>query len=150
AASLIPSPTSSPWTRRYPQLGFSASETHHERTHLGGSPRASGRTMRIRPASRDKLAMPAHKGRRRDEQRRLPRSPRHDAAERCEQRPISLRQLRTGDLTLQYRQLVTQQKDLDLFLLLRTTPEHDQLEQPAQRPVHQRKNHAARTTLHRS
>jgi len=105
--------------------------------------------MRICPAARDKLAMPAHKGRWRDEQRPPPRSPRQDAAERRQQRPISLRQLRTRDLTLQYPQLVPQKQDLDLFLPLRTMPEHDQLQQPAQRPVHERQNDAPRTTPHR-
>src|SRR5438093_561206 len=51
-----------------------ASEPHHERTHLGASRWASGTPMRIRPAAGDQLAMPAHKGRWRHEQRRLPRA----------------------------------------------------------------------------
>jgi hypothetical protein len=71
------------------------------------------------------------RGRWRDKQRPPPRSPRQDAAERRQQRPISLRQLRTSGLTLQYPQLVPQHLDLDLFLPLRTTPEHDQREQLA-------------------
>ena len=94
--------------------------------------------MRIRPPARDQLAVPAQKRCRRDAQRSPPRLPRQPTAERRKQCPISLRQLRTSDVTLQDPQLMAQQHDLDLLLPLRTTPEHGQLEQPTQRPIHQR------------
>jgi hypothetical protein len=42
-----------------------------------------------------------------------------------------------------------QQQDLNLLLPLRATPKHDQLEQSPKRPVHERQDHALRTTRHR-
>jgi hypothetical protein len=104
--------------------------------------------VRIRPAARDELPVPAQKRRRRDEERSPPCLPRQDAAQRRQQRPISLRQRGSGDLTLQHTKLVAQQQDLDLLLPLRPTPKRNQLEQPAQRPVRERENHAPRTTRH--
>ena len=49
AASLTPSPTSSPWIRREPQLGFSRV------SRTAGRFRPAGTTMRIRPTARDQL-----------------------------------------------------------------------------------------------
>jgi hypothetical protein len=46
--------------------------------------------------------MPAKESCRRHEQRPLPRPPRENTTERCQQRPISRRQLRTGDLALKH------------------------------------------------
>jgi hypothetical protein len=84
--------------------------------------------MRIRPPTRYQLAVPAQQRRGRHEQRSLPRRPWQHAAERRQQRPISLRQLRASDLTLQHSQLVAQQQDLDLILPLGATAKHEQLE----------------------
>lgn len=83
--------------------------------------------MRIRPAARDQLPMPAQDRSRRYEQRSLPRRSRQHPAESRQQRPISLRQLRTGHLTLKHAKLMTEQQDFDLLLPLRTTPQHNQL-----------------------
>jgi hypothetical protein len=44
--------------------------------------------------------------------------PRQHTAERREQRPISRREPRPSDLTLQHAKLVVQQQDLDLLLPL--------------------------------
>src|SRR6266508_1170821 len=62
--------------------------------------------FQIRPTASDQLAVPAQKRRRGDEERLPPRLPRQHAAERRQQRPVSLRQLRTRDLTLQHAKLV--------------------------------------------
>src|SRR6266511_5951610 len=91
--------------------------------------------MRIRPAARDQLAMPAQECRRRHKRRPLPHPTWQHPTERSQQRPIGFRQLRTSDLTLQYSNLMAQQQDLDLLLPLRPAPKHDQLQQPSQRPV---------------
>ena len=75
--------------------------------------------------------------------------PRQHTAERREQRPISRREPRPSDLTLQHAKLVAQQQDLDLLLPLGATPEHDELEQPPQRPIEKRQHHTLTTTRHR-
>jgi hypothetical protein len=124
--------------------------SRHQRTDPRRRRRASRAPVRIRPAARDQLAVPAQQRRRRHKRRALPRPTWQYLAERRQQRPIGLRQLRTSDLTLKDSKLVTQQQDLDLLLPLRPTPEHDQLEQPAQRPIHEREKHAPRTTRHRT
>jgi hypothetical protein len=92
--------------------------------------------------------MPAENGCRLHKQRAPPRLPRQRPTERRHKRPISLRHLRTSDLTLQHPQLVPQQQDLDLLLPLRTTPEHNQLKQPPQRPVKQRNRDTLGPTRH--
>jgi hypothetical protein len=48
-------------------------------------------------------------------------------------------------LTLQHLQLVTQNKNLDLLLLLRPHAQDEQLEQTPQRPVNQREDDPQRT-----
>jgi len=70
-------------------------------------------------------------------------------AERGQQRPISLRQLRTSNLTLQHPQLMPQQQDLDLLLPLGAKAEHEELEQSPQSPIQKRHSHASRTARHR-
>jgi hypothetical protein len=71
-----------------------------------------------------------------------PCRPRQHAGKRRRQRPVSLRQLRTRDLTLQHAKMVAQQQDLNLLLMLRTTPKRHQLEHPAQRPSTRTKEHS--------
>lgn len=93
--------------------------------------------------------MPAQQRRRSHERRSRPRLAWQHPVERRQQRPISLRQLGTSDLTLEHMQLVAKEKDLDLLLALRTTPKHGQLQQPPQRPVQKRQNHASSPTRHR-
>jgi hypothetical protein len=105
--------------------------------------------MRIRPATGDKLAVPAQQRRRRNERRFQPGLPRQHPGKRRQQHPIRLCQLRTSDLTLEHPQLVAEQQYLDLLLPLRTTPQHDQLKQPPQRPVEKADDHAPRPTRHR-
>ncbi len=100
--------------------------------------------MRIRPAERHQLAVPAKKRRRRDK-KRPPSGPRQHAAECGEQDPIARAKLRTRDLTLQHLQLVTQNKDFDLLLPLRPHAQDEQLEQAPQRPVNQREDDPQRT-----
>ena len=104
--------------------------------------------MRIRPAARYQLSVPAQNGRRRHEER-SPQAPRQHPAERAKQRPISLAQPRTGHLTFEYPDLMAQHQYLDLLLALRPRPQHDELQQAAQRPVEKRHSHALRTTRHR-
>jgi hypothetical protein len=58
--------------------------------------------------------------------------------ERSKQHPISLRQSRPSDLSLQHPQPVTEQQNLDLLLPLRATPKNEQHKQSTQRPVEQR------------
>src|SRR6266511_3678077 len=100
--------------------------------------------MRIRPAARDALAVPAQQRPRSHEQRPLPGLPRQRTAERSQQRPISLRQLRTNDLTLQDPQLMAEKKSLDLLLPLGAMVEYEQFEQSPKRPVEQRTRDALR------
>jgi hypothetical protein len=103
---------------------------------------------RIRPAACDKLAVPTQNRCRRHEQRPLPSPLWQHLPERRQQRPISLRQLRTSDLTLQHLQLMAEQENLDLLLPLRTTPKHEQLKEPPKRPVEERKRDALRPARH--
>jgi hypothetical protein len=104
--------------------------------------------MRIRPAARDDFAVPTQQRPGRHEQRHLPRLPWQHPAERSQQRPVSLRQLRTTDLALQHPQLMTEEQNLDLLLSLRAAPENEQLEESPQRPVQQRHRNALRPTRH--
>jgi hypothetical protein len=87
--------------------------------------------MRVRPAARDQLPVPAENRRWRHEQRSSPRLPGKNSAERRQERPISRRQLRTTNLTLEHPQLMPQKQNLDLLLPLRATPQNDQLEKVA-------------------
>ena len=67
AAIRWPSPTSSPWMRRYPHLGFSrANRSTSARTGCatGGRP---GLSSRVGPAAGDQLGVPAQQGSRRHE-----------------------------------------------------------------------------------
>src|SRR5205823_1376218 len=85
-------------------------------------------TMRIAPAARHELAVPAQKRRRRDEER-SPSSPRQHTADRGEHHPIARAKLRTRALTLQNHQLVAQDEDLELLRPLRPRAQDEQLEQ---------------------
>ena len=69
-------------------------------------------------------------------------------AERRQQRSISLRQLRAGDLPLQHTQLMPEQQNLDLLLPLGPTPEYEQLEEPPQRPIEEPDSDALGPTRH--
>jgi hypothetical protein len=124
AASLTPSPTSSPWTRRYPPIRVLLCGPHDQLADLLGCRGPTRAPMRIRPATRDQLPMPAQNRPRPHEQRSFPRRSRQHAAQRRQKRPIRTRQLRTSNLTLQHRQLVPEQQDLDLLLPLRTKTQH--------------------------
>jgi hypothetical protein len=126
-----------------------AREPHHQLAQVQGRSGATRTPMRVRPATRNKLTVPAQHRPRRRERRSPPRLPRQHATERGKKRPVSLRQLRTSDLPLKHSQLVAEEKDLDLLLPLSPTPEHDQLKQPPKRPIEKRQNHASRTTRHR-
>ena len=124
-----------------------ARESNDQFTNLGRRRRATGTAMRIRPAARHQLTMPAQKRRRRDHER-SPRPPRQYPAEGSKQRSISLAQPRTSHLTLEHEKLMAQQQDLDLLLPLRAKPQNDQLEQAPQRPIQKRQNHTPRTPRH--
>lgn len=129
-----------------------AGEAQHKLTHVSRRCWPAGTTMRIRPTARDEFAVPAQKRRWRHEGRSPPRLSRQHPAERSQQRAVSLRQLRTSDLTLQHAQLMTQQQDLDLPLPLplRAKAEHDKLEQPPQRPVEKRQQDPSETNRPRT
>ncbi len=101
--------------------------------------------MRIRPAARHQLPMPAQKRRRRHQERR-PHPSRQRPTKRGEQRPIVWAKLRTSDLALEHVQLVAQNEDLDLLLPVRAHPQHKQLQQPPQHPVQEQEHRAPRTT----
>jgi len=92
--------------------------------------------------------VPAQQRRRRNKRRSPPRPPGQHPAERRQQRPIRLRQLRTSDLTLEHAQLVAQQQDLDLLFPLGAKAEHDQLEQTPQRPIEQGNHDTLGPTRH--
>ena len=81
-----------------------AREPHDELTNLRRCRRPAWTPMRIGRATRDQLPMPAQHGRGRHEQRSLPSRSRQHAAERRQQRPVSLGELRTNHLTLQHPQ----------------------------------------------
>jgi hypothetical protein len=92
--------------------------------------------MRVRPAARDKLAVPAQRCVRFDCEVRPSRS-RHRATERSEQRSIRTRQPRPSRLTPKNRKLVTQEQDLEL---LRATRSCQQPHQREQIPQHEKTN----------
>jgi hypothetical protein len=133
--------------RGHPQRVL-AREPQDELTDLYGGRRPTGAPVRIRPTARDEFAVPTQQRRGLHEQRRLPAPPRQHAAECRQQRPISLRQLRTSDQALQHLQLVAEQQNLDLLLPLGATAKYEQLEEPTQRPVEQRDRNALAPTRH--
>src|SRR6266536_3293230 len=144
AASETPSPTNSPWIRRYPQPGFSrASRRTSSRTSPGvpGRPgRRCGYVQRRATSSRCQRSSVT------GETKNDGHARRGSATKRRQQSPISRLKLRTPDLPLQHEQLVAQHEDLDLLLTLRPQPQHEQLQQPPQRPVQKRQHGASRTT----
>ena len=99
--------------------------------------------MRMRPPMSDELAVPAQHVAGVTNADSPPHPARQHPAERRQQHPIDLRQLRTSKLTLEHAQLVAKQQDLDLLLPFRAPPEHDQLKQAPQRPVEKRQNETA-------
>src|SRR4051794_32470977 len=101
-----------------------ARKPRHQLPDLHPGRRPAGAPVRIPPAACHQLAVPAQQRPRRHKRRSPPRLPRQHPAERRQQRPISLRQLWPSDLPLEHAELVAQQKDLDLLLPLRTTPQH--------------------------
>jgi hypothetical protein len=76
-------------------------QPQHQLAHFHPRRRTTGTAVRIRPATRDQLTMPAQKRRRRHHERR-PSGARQHAAKCGEQSSISRPKLRAGDLTLQH------------------------------------------------
>jgi hypothetical protein len=142
-----PEPDQLPLDPPVAPAGVLLGEPHHELTDLRRGRRSARTAARVRPAARDQLAVPTQQRRRRHKHGSPPRLPRQRTAERRQQRPISRRQPRTSNLTLQYPQLLAQHQNLDLLLRLRPTSEHDQLEQPPQRPIEKRQERALGLTL---
>ena len=70
--------------------------------------------MGVRPAARDKLAVPAQQ-RLRFDRKACPSRSRHESTERSEQRPIGTGQPRPAIMPAQHRQLVTQKQNLQLL-----------------------------------
>ena len=77
-------------------------------------PRSPGPPVRVCPAARDQLPVPA-KQRLRLEREDCPGGPGYRAAQRRQQRSISPRQLRPRGLSAEDRQLVAEGEDLELL-----------------------------------
>lgn len=108
-------------------------ETQDQLTERALKRRSPRFPMCVRPAARDKLAMPAQQCVR--FHREVPPSrPRHCATERSEQRPISTGQPRPASPPAQHGHLMTQEQDLEL---LRATGPRQQPHQREQVPRHQ-------------
>ena len=99
-------------------VGVLAGETQDQLTARALERRSSCLPMRVRPAARDKLAVPAQHRVRFDCEVRPSRS-RDCATERSEQRPISTGQPRPIRWTPKNRELVTQKQDLELLRAIR-------------------------------
>ncbi len=142
AETLMPRPLSSPTIRLYPQCEFSRAR----RRIRSRSERSSGGRpclpMCVRPAARDKLAVPAQQCVRFDCEVRPSRS-RHRATERSQQRPIRTRKSRPSRLTPKNRKLVTQEQDLELLRATRPCQQPHQREQIPQREIDERPEQAA-------
>jgi hypothetical protein len=143
-AILRPSPTSSPWIRRYPQPGFSRakrSTSSRTSTAVAGRPgRRCGYVQRRATSSRCQRSSVA--GDTTNDARAARGSTRLNAASSAR----SLGQSCGRATWLQQLQLMTQHEDLDLLHPLRAHPQHEQLEQPPRQPVQKRQHHAPRTT----
>src|SRR6266508_5721044 len=132
--SPIPSPTSSPWVRLYPQLGFSAAKRRISCPVWARSGARPGRlppyVHRRRTRSRCQRSSVAGCTR-----KRPPPRLRQQLAERSKQHTIGRPQARPPHLAPQHLQLMPQHQDLKLLRPLRTTKKNQQLEQTASYPV---------------
>ena len=136
ADSGIPSATSSPWMRLYPQLVLRR-QAQDQLLRLRGQRRSAPAPACIGPAATDEIAVPAQQRRRLD-QERPPPLPRQQLAERRQQDTIARAQARPPELAPQHVQLMPQHQDLKLLRPLRTTKQNQQLEQTADDPVSER------------
>jgi len=62
AATWWPSPTSSPWMRRYPHLGFSRAMRSTSARMGGATGWSTGTSPRVGPAAGHELGVPAQQG----------------------------------------------------------------------------------------
>jgi hypothetical protein len=114
-------------------VGVLAGETQDQLAERALERRSPCPPLRVRPAARDKLAVPAQQRVRFDREVR-PRRSRYCATERGEQRSVSPGQPGPSRLTPKNRKLVTQEQDLEL---LRTTRPCQQPHQREQIPHHE-------------
>ena len=91
-----------------------ACEAHDQRAQRRLERRPTGSPVRIRPAARDQLTVPAQQRLRLDREAR-PSDPRQRATQRCQQRSISPRQLRLQSLPTEHREFMAQHQDLELL-----------------------------------
>jgi hypothetical protein len=120
-----------------PPVAVLAGETQDQVAERALERRSPCPPMRVRPAARDKLAVPAQQlsGLTANFDREVrPRRSRYCATERGEQRSVSPGQPRPSRLTPKNRKLVTQEQDLEL---LRTTRPCQQPHQREQIPHHE-------------
>ena len=132
AASVIPSPTSSPGSAGTPQLGFSrASRSTSTRISVGVGRRPGRRRGYVqRRATNSRCQRRSVPGVTNSDRFHACRgSTRLNAASNTRSAGVSAG---SGDLPLKHAQLMAQEQDLDLLLPLRAEPQHDKLKQTPQ------------------
>jgi hypothetical protein len=90
--------------------------------------------MRIRPSAGDKPPVPAQQ-RFGPHQEGMPRAPRQHLTQRRKEEPILWLEPRMANLPTKNRQLVAEDKNLQLLRALTAAEKHDQLKQAAEEEV---------------
>jgi hypothetical protein len=117
-------------------------EAHDQRAQRRLERRPTGSPVRIRPAARDQLTVPAQQCLRLDREAR-PGDPRQRATQRCQQRSISPRQLRLPSLPTEHREFMAQHQDLELLRATRPSQQPDEREQVRYAEIRERPEQAA-------
>src|SRR6266542_6307132 len=128
--------------RLYPPVWILACEAHDQGAQRRLERRPTGSPVLIRPAARDQLTVPAQQRLRLDREAR-PGDPRHRATQRCQQRPVSPRQLRLPSLPTEHREFMAQHQDLDLLRATRLRQQPDEREQVPYAEIRERPEQAA-------
>ena len=108
---------------------------------LGDGRPTAGRSMTVRPLPAHQLAVPSKQRLRADQERRPSLARKHPAERRHEQ-PIAPAKARTVHLALEYSELMSKDKDLDVVVPGFQRPGH-QADQSAQKPVDESAEHGS-------
>ncbi len=111
-ASRTPMAASSPWIRRYPQVGFSFARRSTNWTVPPASPGRSDRCWELRPSVTHQNLMPPQQGLGPDEEPSPMVSPK-EPAQPGEDRSVSWPERGTCYLAARHRDLVSEQDDFD-------------------------------------
>ena len=127
--------------------GILAGQPQHGLSKIRRDGWAAARAVRVAPASRDQIAVPAQQ-RRRSDQERAPRGAAQHPGQGSQEDSIGVLEIRSVDLTAEHRDLVAQHKDLDLCGAVTTQHQNQEPEDASQRAVGKRPEHGRRSCQH--